>query len=153
MAEREKIRILIVIVIFIIIGGPIGFKELSIRTTLSEGMKSKIMSVVHDSKGQTPNLQTDIAMASWNRQALKDQTNLMDNVLDNLTVVRKAILDKPQKYIIANYRNMNVYIAYTSFNPSKGIILEIENQCYVSECKNGNIEKIINYMITQQAIK
>lgn len=121
---------------------------------ISEDTKEKITSIIKKSKGEIPNLQTDNCKASWIEEAHIKQKEMMDKVLNTLTVVGEVRKGKPDKYIIATfYDNMKVYIPYNKKDANNNIIIEIDNHYYTTTAKEDDVKTIINYMEKQGVLK
>ncbi|WPC42760.1 hypothetical protein [Clostridium sp. JS66] len=121
---------------------------------ISEDTKEKIISIIKKSKGEIPNLQTDNCNASWIKEAHIKQKEMMDKVLNTLTVVGESRKGKPDKFIIATfYDNMQVYIPYNKKDAHNNIIVEIDNHYYIAVAKEDDIKTIINYMEKQGVLK
>jgi hypothetical protein len=125
-----------------------GYKEISNET------KEKITSIIKKSKGEIPNLQTDSSKASWIDEAHNKQKEMMDKVLDNLTVVGESRRGKPDKFIIATfYDNMRIYIPYNEKTPYKKIVIEVDGYYYIGTANEVDVNEIIDYMKKQQMLR
>jgi len=116
--------------------------------------KEKIAAIIKGSKGEIPNLQTESCNASWIEKAHNKQKELMDKVLDSLTVVAESRKKEPKKYIIATfYDNMQLYIPYDEQNPYKKIIIKVDSHYYIAAANRDDITAVIDYMKNQGMLR
>lgn len=120
---------------------------------INDDTKEKITSIVKTSKGEIPNLQTDSCQASWGTEAHNKQKEMMDKVLDTLTVIGEPSKRKPDKYIIATYDHMQIYIPYDEKTPYNKIIIEVNNHFYIATADENDINQIIEYMKNQGLLR
>jgi hypothetical protein len=98
-------------------------------------------------------LQSESCRASWTDEAHSKQKEMMDKVLDNLTVIGESRKEKPDKYIITTFYNkMRVYIPYNEKEPYKHIIIETDKHYYIETANRDDINTIIDYMKKQLII-
>jgi hypothetical protein len=120
---------------------------------INHATKEKVTATIIKNKGETPNLQTDKINARWTDEAHNMQKQMMDKVLDSLTVIGISKKGKPNNYIVATYNdNQHIYIAYNEIAPYKKVIIEINGQYYVATANKGAISAIVAYM-KEQVIK
>jgi hypothetical protein len=120
---------------------------------ISDDTKEKITSIIEKSKGEIPNLQTESCQANWSREAHNRQKEMMDKVLDTLTVLGEAKNGEPNKYIIATfYDEMQVYVPYDEKTPYKEIVIEVNSHYYVATAGEEDINQIVDYMKNQNVL-
>lgn len=117
---------------------------------INQETKEKITSIINKCKGEFPNLQTENIRARWNDEAFNQQKEMMDKVLDTLTIIGESEKGLPSQYIIATYYDeMKVYIAYNEKTPNKNIIIEISGHYYGATANEKAISAIVDYIKQQ----
>ncbi len=142
-------------VLVVLLFAPIYIKHnINDKTRLDTAEKVKIQALIKSCKGTAPNLQTDNNILEWKEEAVKIQTGFMNDVLDNLSVMRSSLTGRPKKYISAYYRNISIYIPYSDFDPAASIIIKADNKFYLARCSQADsVQRVISYMIKNSAIK
>lgn len=152
---KKRLSIALLIIIVLVIVGYFGIiKNIISYQKISEDTKSKITSIIKGSKGEIPNLQTDSCKASWTDEAHIKQKEMMDKVLDTITILGESRKGKPNKYIIATfYDNMQLYIPYNEKKPQNNIVIEVDNHYFIATAKEDDVRTIISFMEKQLTIK
>jgi hypothetical protein len=134
---------------------PLYFRYYENRgASLTSEEKARVQDVIGSSIGTVPRLQTENNLPDWKRDTLNNQTVLMDDILNNLSITGSSLSGRPQKYISANYSSMIIYIPYSDFDPAGSIVIKEDNKFYLASCSSSDsIQKVINYMIKNNAIK
>jgi hypothetical protein len=148
-----KYLILLAVIILIYVGY-LCFNIYSIDyEKINHDTIEEIIANINKCKGETPNLQTDSIMARWTDEAHNIHKEMMDNVLDSLTVLGETKKGKPKHYIVATYNdNLYLYIAYNEIAPYKKVIIEDNGHYYIATANKKAISAIVDYM-KEQVIK
>lgn len=147
-----SITLILVMVLIILTAGYFGIIRNSYKN-ISEDTKGKINVIIKDSRGETPDLQTESCRASWIEDAHIKQKEMMDKVLNTLTVLGESRKGKPNKYIFGTYENMKLYIPYNEKSPESSIIIEVDNHYYVATANEDDVRTIVNYMKKQKVLE
>ena len=117
---------------------------------ISEETKAKLVSIINESKDEAPDLQTDSCNAEWAGEAHAKQQEMMGTVLNTVTIVGEVKNGKPNKYIIASFKdNMQLCIPYKEKNPHRNIILEADGHYFLATASKADVVAIVNYMEKQ----
>ncbi|ADL52687.1 hypothetical protein [Clostridium cellulovorans] len=137
----------IALIILLSIGGCGFISNYTCYKKISDDSKIKVNYIVKERIGETPNLQTDSCKAEWTQEAHAKQTELMDKVLNGLTIIGESRKGKPSRYITASfYDNMNIYIPYNKKNPHNNIIVEIDSVFYIATANKEDVRAVLGYM-------
>jgi hypothetical protein len=150
MKKYKRLRYSAFIILIILILFLVGYLMISKNKNykiIDRDTKEKIAAMISESKGQFPNLQTESARAHWIDEAHNSQKQMMDKVLDSLTVAGESKTGLPSQYIIATYYDvMNVYIPYQEKNYYKNIIIEADGHYYIAAGDKEAINAIVDFM-------
>lgn len=127
----------------------IGYKK------ISEDTKEKIISIIKSNKESTYDLQTDNFSIKWTEGVLPVQKEMVDKLLNTLTIVGESRKGEPSKYIVmsGDSHDMKVYILYTEKTPYKNIVIKVDGHYYVGTATEDSVKTIVDYMKKAKILK
>lgn len=157
MKSRKRLSISLITVIALIILANIGYygfiSNFNCYKIISDDTKYKITSIVKEHIGEIPNLQIDNEKVNWCKEMQNEQQEMMDKILNNLTIVGESTKGKPGQYILEGfYKDMNIYIPYNKKNPHNNIIIYIDSIYYIANSNKEEVKTVLDYMKVKQCL-
>ena len=146
-----KLKTVISIVsILLIIGTVIGCSN--DKEAIESGEFRKVEEKIRSNIGVKTSLQTYNTKVDWTSIGFDEQNKMINKIIGDIEVVDKTN-SVPEKYIIAEYDNMNIYFLLESKDSGENIVIETNKKYYLGKLEEVEIDKIREYIISQGLIE
>lgn len=117
---------------------------------LSKQRKEEIKVVMNDCRDEMLILNTSSSQISWIEEAIVQQEQMMDKVLDSISILGEIKTGMPTRYIKATFgTKMRLYIVHGKEKETYKLVLEINDHYYAAKAKQEDVKAVVDYMKDQ----